>query len=210
MKIRTLVAGALAAALLAPASARAEDRAAPAPEPPPDPAAVEAGDANLEPVERRGMIFTFALGGGLSIGLGMANATGQGGAASLRLGHVANARTVVAAEFVGSALFFGVNGELYRTDVQNFLISGQFYVGPALWVRAGVGFGRYAGNELRMGEAIFRERFRLAGPAGSAGAGVDVVRLRRVRASLEFCSTAMINRDGVMSSNAFLIGLSVD
>ncbi|HSK03145.1 MAG TPA: hypothetical protein VK932_17960 [Kofleriaceae bacterium] len=207
---RTLAAGAVAAALLAPAPARAEDRAGAAPAPPPDPAAVEAGEANLEPIERRGIVFTVALGGGLSIGLGMDNATGQGGAGTLRVGHVANARTVVAAEFIGSALFFGVSGELYRTDVQNLVISGQRYISPALWVRAGVGFGRYAGNELRMGDAIFRERFRLAGPVGSAGAGVDVLRFRRVRASLEVCSTAMFNREGVMASNAFLLGLSFD
>jgi hypothetical protein len=208
--IRTLAAGALAAALLAPVPARAEDRAAPAPAPPPDPAAIEAGEANLEPIERRGVVFTVALGGGLSIGLGMDNATGQGGAVTLRVGHVANARTVVAAELVGSVLLFGVNGKLYRTDVQNLLISGQRYISPALWVRAGVGVGRYAGNELRMGDAIFRERIRLVGPAGSAGAGIDVLRFRRGRASLEFCTTAMLNREGVMASNAFLLGLSFD
>jgi hypothetical protein len=208
--IRTLAAGAVAAGLLAPAPARGEDRAAAGAEPPPDPAAVEAGEANLEPIERRGIVVTVALGGGLSIGLGMDNATGQGGAGTLRLGHVANARTVVAAELIGSALFFGVSGELYRTDVQSFLVSGQRYVSPALWFRAGVGVGRYAGNELRIGDAIFRERFRLAGPAGSAGAGVDVLRFRRVRASLEICSTAMFNSEGVMASNAFLFGLSFD
>ncbi len=212
--IRTLAAGALAAALLAPAPARAGDRAAPAADPPPDPqpdpAAVEAGEANLEPIERRGIVFTVALGGGLSIGLGMDNATGEGGAGTLRLGHVANARTIVTAELLVSALIFGVNGELYRTDVQNLLISGQRYIGPALWVRTGVGFGRYAGNELRMGDAIFRERFRIVGPVGSVGAGVDVLRFRRVRASVELCSTAMLNGEGVMVSNAFLLGLSFD
>lgn len=208
--IRTLAAGALAAALLAPAPARAGDRTDPAPDPPPDPAVVEAGEANLEPIERRGVVFTVALGGGLSVGLGMDNATGQGGAGTLRLGHLANARTIVAVELLAGALIFGVNGELYRTDVQHLLISGQRYISPALWVRAGVGLGRYAGNELRMGDAIFRERFRLAGPAGSAGAGVDVLRFRRVRGSLEVCSTVMINGEGVMASNAFLLGLSFD
>jgi hypothetical protein len=33
---------------------------------------------------------------------------------------------------------------------------------------------------------------------------------RRGRASLEFCTTAMLNRVGVMASNAFLLGLSFD
>jgi hypothetical protein len=55
-----------------------------------------------------------------------------------------------------------------------------------------------------------RDRFRLAGPAGSAGAGIDLVRLKRFRASLEVCSTAMINKEGVLLSNALLLGLSID
>jgi hypothetical protein len=203
--------GALAAAALASTPARAEDRAAAPAEPPPDPAVVEAGDANLEPIAlRKGFIVTVALGGALSVGLGMDNATGQGGAATLRLAHVANARSVFAVELVGSALFFNVSEKLYRTDVTNLLVAGQYYINPALWIRGAVGLGRYAGGELRMDDFITRERFRIFGPAGSAGAGVDIVRLKRIRASLEFCSTAMINGDGVLSSNGFLFGLSID
>lgn len=196
-------AAALAAVMLAPAAARADDK--------PDPAAVEAGDANLESrALRKGMIFTLGLGGALSVGIGMTGATGQGGAGTLRLAHVANARTMLAVEVVGSALFFNVSEKLYRTDVTNFLISGQYYLNAALWLRGGLGFGRYGGPELRMGDFIARERFRYAGPAGSVGGGVDVVRLKRFRASVEFCSTAMLNRDGVLSSNGFLFGLSID
>jgi hypothetical protein len=216
-----LVAAALAAL---PARARAEDRpspaapaariaatSAPAPEPPPDPAAVEAGDANLEPTSpRKGVSFTAAFGGAASIGFGMANATGRGGAATLRLAHVANARSLVAVEVVISALFFSVSGQLYQTSATNFLVAGQHYLNPALWVRGAVGFGRYGGEQLRIGEAIFRERFRYAGPAGSAGAGVDVFRLGRFRGSVEVSSTAMINRDGVLSSNSLLFGLTLD
>ena len=207
---RGLVAGALAAALLAPAVVRADVTPA-APEPPPDPAAVEAGDANLESTSlRRGFILTLALGGAFSIGLGMDNATGSGGAATLRLAHVANARTVFAAEIVGSALFFDVLDKLYRTDVQSFLLSGQYYLNQALWLRAGLGFGRYGAGAHRVGELVVREPFRLAGPAGSAGAGVDIVRLKRFRASIEVCSTAMLNREGVLVSNALLFGFSID
>ena len=211
MMIRGLPAGALVAAVLASPPARAEDRPAAAREPAPDPAALEAGDANLESIAlRKGFIFTLALGGSLSVGLGMDNATGQGGALTLRLARVANARTVFATELVGSALFFSVNGSLYQTNATSFLIAGQYYLNPALWIRGAAGLGRYAGGELRMGDAIFRERFRLLGPAGSAGAGIDIVRLKRLRASVEFCSTAMFNRDGVLSSNGFLVGLSID
>jgi hypothetical protein len=228
---RGLVAGALAAALLAPAVARADatpataapaatatataaaaaaPAAAPAPAPP-DPAALEAGEANLESTAlRRDVILTLGLGGAFSIGLGMDNATGSGGALTLRLAHVANARAVFSAELVGSALFFKVLDSLYQTNVQSFLLSGQYYVNEALWLRAGLGLGRYGADDHRVGELVVRERFRLAGPAGSAGAGVDIVRLKRFRASLELCSTAMLNSKGVLLSNAILLGFSVD
>jgi hypothetical protein len=209
--IRGLPAGALAAAVLASTPAWAESTPAVAREPLPDPAAVEAGDANLESIAlRKGFIFTLALGGALSVGFGMDNATGQGGAVTLRLAHVANARAVFATELVGTALFFSVARRVYRTDTTSLLIAGQYYINPALWIRGAAGLGRYAGEQLRVDDIIFRERFRLLGPAGSAGAGIDLVRLKRLRASIEFCSTAMINRDGVLSSNGLLVGLSID
>ena len=140
----------------------------------------------------------------------MDNATGQGGAATIRLAHVATRRSTVAVEIVGAALFFGVAGTLYQTSAANFLLSAQYYVNPALWLRAGAGWGRYAGNELRMEDLIMRPRFRLAGPAGSMGAGIDLIRLKRFRAGVEFSSTAMVNRDGILSSNSFLLALAID
>lgn len=210
------LAAVLAAAAAAPA--RAEDRppvtvaAAPASEPPPDPAVSEAGEANLESIApRKGFMFTAAFGGGLSIGLGMDNATGRGGAATFRLAHVANARTVFGVEIVVSALFFSVLKELYQTNVTNFLVAAQYYIGPALWIRGAAGLGRYGGEELRNDAgSVLRERFRYAGPAASGGAGVDIVRLKRFRASLEFTSTAMITRDGILSSSGILFGLTID
>lgn len=208
-RIRLAVIG---AGVLASAAAHAGDEpGAPAAAPAPDPAAVEAGDANLESrAPRQGIVATLGLGGALSVGLGMDNATGQGGALTLRLAHVANARTMIAVEVHGSALFFNVSGEPYRTHAASVLLAAQRYLNPALWLRAGIGFGRYAGEELRVDDFILRERVRYAGPAGSVGAGVDVARLKRLRASLEFCTTAMINRDGVLSSSGFLLGLSID
>jgi hypothetical protein len=219
---------ALLALVLAPALARADEpagalasasasasaaSAAPA-EPKPDPAALEAGDANLESTAlRQGIVVTLGIGGGLSIGLGMDNATGRGGAGTLRIAHVANRRTMVAIELVGSALFFTVKeSTLYRTDAANVLLSAQYYVNPALWLRAGAGWGRYAGNRF-VDEATMlelRKRIRLAGPAASVGAGIDIVRLKRFRAGLEVSSTAMINRDGILSSNSFLFAFSID
>jgi hypothetical protein len=215
---RIVLIGAIAAAALASTAARAgaetaaaAGAAALAPEPAPDPAVAEAGDANLESIaSRKGFIFTAALGGALSIGIHMDNATARGGAITLRLAHVANARAVFATEFVASALFFSVSGHLYQTNVTNFLIAAQYYVNQALWFRGAVGLGRYGGEQLRMGDFILHERFRYAGPAGSAGAGIDIIRLKRLRAGVEFTSTAMVNRDGVLSSNGLLFGLSID
>jgi hypothetical protein len=205
-----------AAVLASPAGVRAEAPrasagAAPLREPPPDPAAIEAGDANLESTSaRQGISFTFGFGGALSVGFGMENATGQGGALTLRLAHVANARSVVAVELSGVALFFSVAGSLYQTNQQSLMLAGMYYLNPALWIRGAIGVGRYGGEELRMDDLIMRERLRLTGPAGSVGAGVDLIRLRRFRAGVEFSSTALFNSDGVLSSNGFLFGLTLD
>jgi hypothetical protein len=210
-----LVAGAAGAAGAGDAAAVADPAPAPAltttPEPTPDPAAVDAGEANLESqAARKDFVVTLGLGGAISIGLGMEDATGQGGAGMLRLAHVANARVMFAIEFVGNALLSNVARTLYRTDVQSFLLSGQYYINTALWLRAGLGFGRFAGDKLEKEGLIFRERFRLAGPTGAVGAGIDLARYGRLRASIEFGSTAMINRDGILSSNGVLLGLSFD
>jgi hypothetical protein len=218
--IRIALIGAIAAAAVASVAARARAEAAagagagaaaPAPEPAPDPAVAEAGDANLESIApRKDFIVTAAIGGALSIGIHMDNATARGGAVTLRLAHVANARAVFATEIVASALFFSVSGHLYQTNVTNFLVAAQYYINQALWLRGAIGLGRYGGDQLRMGDFILHERFRYAGPAGSAGAGIDIIRLKRLRAGVEFTSTAMVNRDGVLSSNGLLFGLSID
>lgn len=188
----------------------------PASEPPPDSSAVEAGDANLESIApRKGVIFTFGIGGSLSVGFGIDNATGRGGAAALRLAHVASPRSTVTVEILFGALFFNISdadmkNHLYRTDAANFLVGTQYYVNRGLWLHAALGYGRYAGDALVLNDLVVRERFRLGGPSGSAGAGIDVIRLRRFRASVEFASTAMLNRDGILSSNSFLFGLTID
>lgn len=203
-------------ALAGVAAAAGVARADPPPsEPAPDPAVAAAGEANLESTApRRGIMVTLATGGAVSVGLGMKNATAQGGAATLRLGQVATPRTVIGIELVLAALFFDVEpgdgGSLYRTDAGNLLVSAQYYVNPALWIRGAVGVGRYSGDERIIDDLIVRRRIRLLGPSGSVGAGIDVVRLKRFRASFEVSSTAMVNRDGVLSSNALLLGLTVD
>lgn len=180
----------------------------------PDPSVADAGDANLEPeTQRRGVAVTLAFGGGMTLGIGVDNATGRGGAGTLRISHVATPRTLLAIELVASALFrevsFGMGSDadkqLVNDEASNVLVGAQYYVNPALWLRGAVGFGRY-----RAASVAGRAGRRLAGPAGSFGAGVDIVRWSRVRLGLELTSTAMLNRDGILSSSGLLLGVTVD
>jgi hypothetical protein len=50
----------------------------------------------------------------------------------------------------------------------------------------------------------------LAGPAGVVGVGVDILRRRRLSFGLEYMSIGMINRDGFLSSNAFMVDLAIE
>jgi len=191
-------------------------------EPKPDPA-VQAGEANLESTaQRKGLVFTFGVGGGITLGFGVNDSTGTGGAAVLRLAHVATPRALVTLEIAGSGLLHQVQEGMapndvtktYVNQVTNFLVGGQFYANPALWFRIAGGFGRYLGDEVllesRPGTPQRRGDLKLAGPAGSVGAGVDFVRLKRVRLGAEIMATGMINREGLLSSGGFMFAISVD
>ncbi len=175
----------------------------------PDPAATAAGDANLESTARRkGMSVTFAAGGGLTFGLGIADSVGRGGAAALRLGHVATPRTVLTLELVGVALFHAVQTTSGMTERRtnrdsNLLVGGQYFVNSALWVRGAVGLGVYRADSVA-------DDTTLIGPAGALGAGVDVLRWKRVALGLEIMSIGMLNKDGVLSSNAVMLNASVE
>lgn len=185
-----------------------------------DPAAVEAADGNLESTEeRQGMIFSLGIGGGFAFGLGLDDSTGTGGGGLLRLGRVASRRAVVGIEGTAFTHISRENVgpvmprkiELYRRDATTVLAFGQFYVSPVLWVRAGIGLGRYAGDELRSeANILLRERVRVAGPAGSAGAGLDVIKIPRFRLGIELMTTGILTREGLVAGNAFLIDLTFD
>jgi hypothetical protein len=218
--IRRATLAGLLAATAAPARAEAPPSTIPAK---PDQSAIDAGEANLASIAvRKGLVFTFALGGAITLGFGrdddvatVDNATGRGGAVTLRLAHVATPRTLVTVEVTGGTLFYSISaGDMkrtYRTEFQNFLVGGQFYVKPAIWIRGGLGFGRQNGEDLDLeGTPNARKRFRLPGPAGWVGVGIDLLRRKWFRMSAEVTSTASINREGVLSSSGFLIGFSVD
>src|SRR5690242_6834484 len=96
---------ALAVVLLA---ARAHADPVPAkaePDPEPDSEAERAGDANLEPLDKRqGLVFGISIGPSLTFGADV----GTGGAVSLRVGHVATPRLVFQLELNGSAVVHSV------------------------------------------------------------------------------------------------------
>ena len=189
----------------------------------PDPAAVNAGEANLESTaQRQGIAVTLGVGGGVTLGFGVNDSTGTGGAGVLRIAHVATPRSLVTLELVAGGLLHQVQEGMgpdaetktYVNQVSNFLVGGQFYANPALWFRIAGGFGRYFGDhvtlEAKPGQPRRVGDIHLAGPAFSGGAGVDFVRLKRVRIGAEIVMTGMINREGLLSSGGFLVGVTVD
>jgi hypothetical protein len=194
-----------------PAIAAADDE--------PEPTVVQAGEANLESTaERQGLVFTLAAGGGVTLGFGVNDSTGTGGTAVIRLAHVATPRSLVVLEIAGSGLLhqvkMGDETTTYVNQVTNFLVGVQAYANKALWFRAAGGLGRYKGDEVLLeskpGTPQRRGDIKLAGPAISFGAGVDFVRLKRVRIGAELMVTGMINREGLLSSGGFMVGLSID
>ncbi len=186
---------------------------------PVDPAAAEAADANLEPAAgRQGMVFTFGFGGGFSVGLGVDDATGTGGGAVFRIGHVASRRAIVGIEFVGSAVLSGGKYDdqpikSYRRDAAAILVGGQYYVGPIVWLRLALGSGRYIAQPVETESdpsVIVKPQLTLLGLAGSVGAGLDLIRLKRFRAGFEIMSTAYLTREGLLAANALLFALTFD
>ena len=205
-----MIRAALLVALL-PTLAGAEDK--------PEPTVVQAGEANLESTaQRKGLVFTVAAGGGVTLGFGVNDSTGTGGAAVLRLAHVATPRSLVILEIAGSGLLhqvkMGDETTTYVNQVTNFLVGVQGYANQALWFRLAGGLGRYKGDEVLLeskpGTPQRRGDIRLAGPAISFGAGVEFIRLNRVRIGAELMATGMINREGLLSSGGFMVGLSID
>ena len=197
--------------MLAPAVALAEDK--------PEPTVVQAGEANLESTaQRQGLVFTLAAGGGVTLGFGVNDSTGTGGSAVIRLAHVATPHSLVILEIAGGGLLHQVKmGEettTYVNQVSNFLVGAQAYVNQALWFRLAGGLGRYKGDEVLLESKPRtpqrRGDIKLAGPAISVGAGVDFVRLKRVRIGAELMATGMINREGLLSSGGFMVGVSID
>jgi hypothetical protein len=216
-----------AAALLIPAVAAADafsearkQALEPFPESPPDPSATTAAEANLESTaRRRGFNLTLAGGGGLTVGFGVEDAVGNGGSGTLRIGRVATPRTQLTLELSGVVLLHtvekpnGTSGKA-RNEDSNLLAGFQFYVNRSLWIRGAFGIGGYTARQVpvgrdAMGNIVFGE-VTLAGPAGAVGAGIDILRFRRFSVGLEAMSIGMINREGILSSNGFMVDITIE
>jgi hypothetical protein len=190
-----VIAGAVA---LAPAAYAGPSEPAPSP---PDPRAQEqASEANLQSIApRAGLTFSAALGGGMVLG----KSVGRGPAASFRLGHVATSSTILTLELTGGTALHGQGGQTFHDDDFSLMAGGQHYTSPSLWIRGAAGGGVYTTDQpAPMG--------RTAHPQVSAvfGAGLDLARWRYLVLGLEVFSVASINREGLLVSSGFCLGLS--
>ena len=181
----------------------------------PDPAVVEAGERNLESIERRkGFTFAFAVGCGLTFGVGHDPSVGRGGAASIRVGQVATRHTVFTFELAGSALFHKVKAtgmsEVHTNQASSLLAGAQYYVNGSLWVRAALGLGVYKGDDVLIDGGPRRGDITRLGPSAAAGAGLSLVQFRRTAIGVELFSQLLINRDGALSSNVLLFNFTID
>lgn len=179
--------------------------------PPPDPAVATAGDANLESTDRRqGRNVALALGGGLTVGFGLEDTVGNGGALSLRLGQAATPHTVLTAELAVVVLLHKVSEtQLERNEDTNLLVGAQHYVNGTLWVRGALGLGVFRGRSIGDGMGGLRD-VTLPGPAWLIGAGLDMVRTRRLSFGVELMTIAQLNREGLLSSSGLLLDLVVE
>jgi hypothetical protein len=197
-----------ALALLAmPATAFAEDK--------PDRSVRDSGDANLESDDRhQNKNVTLGLGGGMSVGMGIDDANGQGGSISLRLAQMATRRMAFTIEATSVILRHRVETTTGMSEVNenvdsNVMLGAQFYINRSLWLRTSAGIGVFVAKGIA-GDGGVKRDVTLKGPAGLIGAGLDLIRLRRVSFGIEMMTIGMVNREGLLSTGGFLVNLCVE
>ncbi len=163
----------------------------------------ESAEANLESkAPRSGLVVSFSLGAGLLLGGDIG--VGRGGAASLRIGHVATRSTVITFEVSGSgALHKRAITDSVVTDTNAGLFAGALrYTSRSTWVRAAGGLDVFTAN---VGTADQRAR---AGIGGLVGGGLDLVRWGTLVLGLEVFGMSSITGDGFKVNTGFCLGLS--
>jgi hypothetical protein len=177
----------------------------------PDPAVQDADEANLETTESRsGLTFAIQLGGGLTVGFGIKDSVGRGGALSLRLGHVATRRTVITFELTGTASLHKaamMSSAKANTDA-NLLTGAQYYVNRSLWLRAAGGVGVYTRRDAS--DASGTKDITLVGPAALGGIGVELLRFKWAALGFEVGTSTMVSRDGLLIASVAGLDLSFD
>lgn len=161
-------------------------------------AAQEASEANLESkAPRAGVTMAGALGGGMIISQGK---TANVPTLDLRLGHVANASTVVTVELVGGTYAHKTTGT-HIDGEGNLLVGAQVYIAPSVWLRGAGGLGVHT-TEDDMG------RKTGSGLSGLGGAGIDLVRWHYAVLGIEGFYSGTFAKGGYVSLGGLALGLS--
>lgn len=161
-------------------------------------AAQEASEANLETkAPRVGVTMAGALGGGMIISQ---SKTANVGTLDLRLGHVANASTVVTIELVGGT-YAHKTTSTHIDGEGNVLVGAQVYIAPSVWLRGAGGLGVHT-TEDDMG------RKTGGGLSGLGGAGIDLVRWHYAVLGIETFYSGTFAKGGYVSLGGLALGLS--
>lgn len=178
-----------------------------------EPALDRVGEANLETTaSRKTLMATLAAGGSITFGVGIDDVGGNGGAGSLRLGRVATPRALATLEISGTATLHrpAKDAPLATNNASGVLAGLQYFVGPSLWVRGGVGVGTYRAEQSDLDGTGTVIAHRVAYGAGFlGGAGVELARFRHVSLGLETFVLSLVTRDGDITTGAFLLDVSV-
>ena len=166
-----------------------------------DPSAEQAGEANLvSNAPREGMTYAGALGGGMIISKGK---TASVPTLDLRLGHVANARTIVTVELVGGTYThkLSMTGATLIDSQLSFLVGAQIYIAPSVWLRGAGGVGTHTTDD-GSGQTPH------GGLTMGWGAGVDLIRWHYVVLGIEGFYTGTFAKGGYTSLGGIGLGLT--
>lgn len=177
-----------------------------------EPAVTHAGEANLDPKGSRTNIqFTGAIGGAVSLGFSMTDANGSGGALSLRLGEPMTPEWVLNFE-IGSVTqphrAFDKTLELDNSTA--LLVGASYYLSNAFFLRGAIGVGNYVKkNPTIMGDPTSGDH-HYGGFATAFGFGLDIIRVKHFVFGTEIWNMSLLNRDGLLSSTAFCVAMTVN
>jgi hypothetical protein len=164
----------------------------------------ESSEANLESTApRSGYVVSLSLGPGLLLGGDIG--VGKGGAASLRVGHVATRHTVITFELTGSGALhrIGMEDKAVTDTNAGFYVGALRYASKSTWVRISGGFDVFTANG---GDSSKQQSY--PGIGGLLGGGLDLVRWGYLVLGFEVFGMASVTGDGFKVNGGFCLGLS--